>query len=362
MPYENGKRRELTRDERTEILLAHKGGMGYREISRKFPISESGARKLVKRWNATHTTRDENRPGRPPIVDKHDRRCIREISEDDPFATLVEITESSRLNVCVDTIGRVLRADGFYVRMARKTPLMNAKTRAKRREFANTWTDMPKAWFRRKIYTDEVRLEVGFRGKKEGVRRPPNTELQPNHMVPTMKGDRTAVDFYGGITHGAHLLVAIRKRTEEDWESKNDKLGFNGTQYRNEILQPHLLKMYRREKKKHRRRIMIIEDGHGAHKAGPSEILRKKLGVEKLDFPPYSPDLNPIENVWGLWKRALRRLWRHPENRPHGREEVIEQAQRVWKNLPWEKIYGMIDRMGNTMRAVRRHRGWPTKW
>ena len=239
---------------------------------------------------------------------------------------------------------------------------MDAKTRAKRREFANKWKEVPKTWFRRKIYTDEVRLEVGFRGKKEGVRRPPNTELEPRHMVPTMKGDRTAVDFYGGITHGAHLLVSIRKRTEEEKERKNDRLGFNGTQYRNEILQPHLLKMYRREKKKYRRRIMIIEDGHGAHKAKLSRELREKLGIEKLDFPPYSPDLNPIENVWGLWKRALRRHWRDPKKRPHSREAVIEQAQRVWRNLPCDKIHSMIDRMPNRLRAVRRHKGWPTKW
>jgi transposase len=27
--------------------------------------------------------------------------------------------------------------------------------------------------------------------------------------------------------------------------------------------------------------------------------------VEMIQWPPYSPDLNPIENLWGLMKRKL---------------------------------------------------------
>jgi transposase len=30
-------------------------------------------------------------------------------------------------------------------------------------------------------------------------------------------------------------------------------------------------------------------------------------GVELLDWPPYSPDLNPIENLWKLVKEAIAR-------------------------------------------------------
>jgi len=29
------------------------------------------------------------------------------------------------------------------------------------------------------------------------------------------------------------------------------------------------------------------------------------LGASKLDFPPYSPDLNPIENLWATMARAV---------------------------------------------------------
>jgi hypothetical protein len=57
---------------------------------------------------------------------------------------------------------QVLRPDGFYVRMKRKSPLIDVKTRTQRCQFADTGKAIPKAWFPQKIYMDEVRLEVGF--------------------------------------------------------------------------------------------------------------------------------------------------------------------------------------------------------
>ena len=33
--------------------------------------------------------------------------------------------------------------------------------------------------------------------------------------------------------------------------------------------------------------------------------IRDRYGVDRFDWPPYSPDLNPTKNVWSNMKNAL---------------------------------------------------------
>ncbi|GFY17229.1 uncharacterized protein TNCV_1090051 [Trichonephila clavipes] len=57
-----------------------------------------------------------------------------------------------------------------------------------------------------------------------------------------------------------------------------------------------------------------------------------------MDWPAYSPDLNPIEHVWdALWKRIAARL-HHPENTQQLKQMLIEE----WALLPQEMLHQLI--------------------
>jgi transposase len=51
---------------------------------------------------------------------------------------------------------------------------------------------------------------------------------------------------------------------------------------------------------------VVIMDNARFHKSKELKELFVKYECELLFLPPYSPDLNPIENMWGIIKEHLR--------------------------------------------------------
>ena len=52
--------------------------------------------------------------------------------------------------------------------------------------------------------------------------------------------------------------------------------------------------------------------------------------IVRFDWPPYSPDLNPIENVWGNMKKEL------GKRRPKDRADMHKMIKEIWDSLSAE--------------------------
>jgi hypothetical protein len=86
----------------------------------------------------------------------------------------------------------------------------------------------------------------------------------------------------------------------------------------------------------------------------------KEAGIdvfENKSYPPYSPDLNPIENAWALVKRAAHR--RQPKTMTALRRAVHEAWEEV---MTPEYRQALIDSMPNRLRAVNDAKGGSTKY
>ena len=69
----------------------------------------------------------------------------------------------------------------------------------------------------------------------------------------------------------------------------------------------------------------MIWDGAGFHRA---KHLKVPANVTLVTLPPYSPELNPIENLWHFLKSH------HWSNRVYEDfEQLIEAAELAWKKV-----------------------------
>lgn len=74
--------------------------------------------------------------------------------------------------------------------------------------------------------------------------------------------------------------------------------------------------------------------------------------VELLNWPAYSPDLNPIENVWA----NMTRHW--PDHQFRNRREILETASQLWENLRHGDLIPTLYRsLPNRLQEVRDNNG-----
>lgn len=53
---------------------------------------------------------------------------------------------------------------------------------------------------------------------------------------------------------------------------------------------------------------VVIMDNYSIHKSAKTQELIESVGCRLLFLPPYSPDLNPIENTWAVIKSRVKKI------------------------------------------------------
>ena len=87
--------------------------------------------------------------------------------------------------------------------------------------------------------------------------------------------------------------------------------------------------------------------------------------MELLDWPPYSPDLNPIENLWKLLKERI--CANHPElsdmpKNAASYEALVRAAIVVWDEFEEDLLNKLMESMVRRLKAVIGASGWYTKY
>jgi transposase len=275
---------------------------------------------------------DKHRSGRPPLLSKWEQALIVARALDDPFVTPGMIKNELDLECSYRTIDRVLIKAGLYGRVALKSFPYTDTQRQVRMQFCNYILDSVKKDpdFLSKIFiSDESSLQLGLHGNRIYVRRPRGDQYKLMDIY--VWGDLTKVKsgkvkfFAGFCRRGVGKLYYYTK--------------MNGAE---------MIKIIDENVIPEARRLFpdgiwyLLHDNDKKFKCYKVRDHRFNKGVVQLNddiWPAYSPDLNPIENLWGI---VSQRVF---DRNPCGEDELREFLEDEWSKIEQDEIDKLIDSM-----------------
>ena len=133
--------------------------------------------------------------------------------------------------------------------------------------------------------------------------------------------------------------------------------GYNSVSY-TDTLEESLLPIYDGE--------TFMQDNAPVHTSVHTTNWLAEKGIHVLlGWPPYSPDLNPIEHLWPRLKEMLYELVPHLDQiqgTEDQRQIIAETLPQAWQYIRPDIIHSCLDSMNDRLQAVIDAEGWQTRY
>ena len=107
------------------------------------------------------------------------------------------------------------------------------------------------------------------------------------------------------------------------------------------------------------------QDNAPIHNSNEVKEWLEEHGIWTLSWPPHSPDLNPIEHVWKKMKDILMRDFPGLSELTDNEANIVlfhRALRECWERVPQAFIDGLVESVPRRLAAVRKARGWYTKY
>jgi DDE superfamily endonuclease/Transposase len=360
-------RQHLTDIEIAKILGLDRGGLTQRDIALIIGCSQKAVQNAVTTYVLeTFQGRNQRRDYKRKTTVREDRYIKRALIQNHsvPLRTITNIVNNKVLPISKSTLARRRSEAGLGSYVAAEKPGLRAENVAKRLQWALDHKDWTSEQWKRVIWSDESSLWVGVNPRREWVIRPPGERLNCKYVKKTFKSAQVKVMVWACFTGErlGPLMVCdeggIGANEYEDilydglFSLVDDLVGsseeFNTAQNLDEI--PYI----------------FMQDNAPCHKA--TEILNflAENEISLMEWPPQSPDLNPIENLWMELKvrfhHRFTELFNHPSKSLEARYRYGEILQEVWYSQGMELVEALIESMPRRCKAVIEAQGGWTKY
>lgn len=186
MSFTNGSRY----DKRQAIVTLYNIGQKPAEIYRYTGYPKTTIRNVIEKYLKRGHTYDAPRSGRPPTLSTWDKKRMIKAVEQNPASSLRGIAGSARLNCSASTVDKALREAKYTLHAKRPKLWLRPGHPMQRLEWCNRRRHWKKDEWRKRVWTDESKIECDPNPVGQKVRYQPGQQLNEKHLKPTFKSSR----------------------------------------------------------------------------------------------------------------------------------------------------------------------------
>jgi transposase len=290
-------------------------GMTQSEVAEKLGVNQSTISRIVKRYQKTGLLSHLCGNGRHRVADEIVTSLIKKKIKENAKTSLRKLAEKIRTEAGVDisksTIKNVLNHHNLFAFSPIKKPLLKPHHINQRYLCAEQWLRLSKEELKTIIFSDESKFNLFYSDGKVSVWREPGTGLDPRHIAPTIKHGGASVMVWACFSYyGTGNLVFI--------DGNMDAVMYV------EILSDNLAAS---AQKMGLSEYIFQQDNDPKYTAKLTTRFLDGKGIKTLPWPAQSPDMNPIENLWGLIKAKI------GEKCPRNINELKQVILEEWNNI-----------------------------
>jgi transposase len=279
---------QLTLVQRAAIVTLDKIGHTRSEVAQEIPCSLNTVGHWLRRWEEQRSLEDGERSGRPRCTTDDTDQKIGLLSDQQPTLTPKDIRRELQLPVSPHTISRRLDEVGLWGCVQETEHDLTEFDLQRRLAFANQYLHWTADQWARVFFSDETHFYLGHHGRTY-VRRPVGKSHDPKYM-------RQEQQLHGKVSLWGCICAEGLGHAELYAGS------LDSTRHR-DILRHSLIKSFREFYPSGPWNFQ--QDNVRFHTTPETVTYLHEKGVTLIEWPPWSPDLNPIVNVWNVLKARV---------------------------------------------------------
>lgn len=322
-------RRRMTPQERLRAIGMIQAGLSNRQVAVNLNRDHRIIDHLWNRYIQTGSVSDRPRAGRPRVTTARDDQYLVTCALRQRTLNSRRLREQLRAGANVNVSDQTIRNRLHERNLAARRPVVRQPLTRQHRRLRRQWGVTHRRWTRAQwrlvMFSDESRFNVDHHDGRVRVWRRDGERHTPPCVISHDRWGGGSVMVWAGIwSAGRTDLVIV-----------NGNL--NWQRYLNDIIiqvvQPNLQRIGNGA--------IFQDDNARPHRARAVQDYMVQHGIQRMEWPAKSPDMNPIEHLWDLLERRIRGLQQPPQTVAGLRQALLDE----WRNIPQPDITNLINSM-----------------